>query len=575
MYFKFITIFIPCILFSPILVLSQESAPIYRYTDIIHPVVGKSGMVATQDQLATRVGLEILKKGGNAIDSAVAIGFALAVTLPRAGNLGGGGFMIIYLKSKRKMIAIDYREKAPLMAKARMFLDKNEEVNRFLKRESYLAIGVPGTVAGLELVLKKYGTMSLKKVIQPAIDLALKGFVVSHDFYHSIKAVSSKMKKFPASRKVFFKPNGSLYRPGETFKQKDLAFTLKKIAKQGKYAFYRGSIAKLIVKSMQKNGGIIDLKDLRLYRAKIRKPVAGVFRDHLIYSMPPPSSGGVHLIQMLNLLEKYPLRKYGHNSSKSIHLMAEAMKLAYADRSKFLGDPDFSGIPVKELTSKKYADHLRKKMDLYSATPSKNIFPGTPRFIYEGNETTHFSVVDAYGNAVSNTYTLNFSYGIKAVVEGTGILLNNQMDDFSAKPDTPNAYGLIGGHKNAIEPEKRMLSSMSPTMVFKDKKLFLVTGTPGGSRIITTVLQILLNTIEHEMNIAEAAYSPRIHHQWLPDILYIEKGINLDTITLLKQKGYKIEETYGMGSTQNILLDKGFLFGVSDPRKPGALTLGY
>ena len=551
---------------------------IYSYLDTIHPKIARKGMVSTQNRLASKIGLSILKKGGNAVDAAVAVGFSLAVTLPRAGNLGGGGFMLIYSAKDKNVIAIDYRETAPLRAHQDMFLDEDGKAVPEKSRSSYLAVGVPGTVAGLELALKKYGSMSMKEVIQPAIKLAERGFKVDYDLEHSLLAAKKSMQKYPASMKIFFKRSASPYRAGETLIQKDLAWSLRKIAQNGSYAFYRGIIANLITLDMKNHGGWITLKDLENYRPVIRKPVQGSYRGYNIFSMPPPSSGGIHLIQMLNLLEKYDIASLGSHSANTIHLMSEAMKLAYADRFRYLGDSDFVDVPVRELISKKYSDLLRNKINPEYVSPSKTISPGDLsriRKMNETNETTHFSIVDRFGNAVSNTYTLNFSYGMKAVVKGTGILLNNQMDDFTAKVNEYNAYGLRGGKKNMIEPQKRMLSSMSPTILLKDSKFFLATGSPGGSRIITTVLQIILNITDHKMNIAESSIAPRIHHQWFPDILLLEKGISIDTIQNLKKKGHKIKISFGMGSTQSIMKKNGLLFGFSDTRKPGALTIGY
>ncbi len=552
-----------------------QITPTYNYKETVHPILAKKGMVSTQNKLATYVGLNILKKGGNAIDAAVGVGFALAVTLPRAGNLGGGGFMLVYLASKKKVITIDYREKAPLKATRDMFLDKKGKPDSVKSRHSYSAVGVPGTVAGLTLALKKYGTMSLKEVIKPAIQLAKFGFPVDYDLAQSLRSVSKEMKKYPASRAIFFKKNGKPYSKGEILVQKSLASTLTKISKKGAFAFYEGLIAHLILLNMRQNGGLISLEDLKYYQPIIRKAVSGNYRGYEVFSMPPPSSGGIHLIQMLNILEGYDLASMKHNSAKSIHLLSEVMKRAYADRFKYLGDSDFVQVPMKELISKKYAEKLRLKINLNQITPSKVVFPGKPHQLNEGRETTHFSIVDRYGNAVSNTYTLNFSYGMKAVVRGTGILLNNQMDDFTAKVNAANAYGLIGGDKNSIEPQKRMLSSMSPTIVLKNGSFFLATGSPGGSRIITTVLQILLNVIDHNMNIAEATYATRVHHQWFPDILMFEKNSSFDTMEILRQKGHSIKIIHGMGSSQSILRNNNFLQGSSDLRKPGALTLGY
>ncbi len=554
--------------------LAQEK-PIYNSEDIFHPIIAKNGMVASQETLATQAGLQVLKEGGNAIDAAVTIGFTLAVTLPRAGNLGGGGFMLIHLAETNETIAIDYREKAPLTATKDMFLDANGEVDQQKSRFSYLAVGVPGTVAGLTMVLEKYGTISLERALQPAIELAENGFPVSQDLQDSLVFAKRRLQNNPASFEIFYKPNGENYRVGEILVQKDLANSLKLISKEGADAFYTGEIADLIAQEMAANGGLITKEDLAKYEPVIREPIKGNYRGYQIYSMPPPSSGGIHLVQMLNILEDFPIRDWGHNTAKTIHLMVETMKLAYADRSKFLGDPDFVDVPTNQLISKEYAEVLRDKIDTQWATPSQEIAPGNPYGISESNETTHYSVMDKEGNIVSNTYTLNFSYGTGLTVPGTGILLNNEMDDFSAKPGVPNAYGLIGGEFNAIEPEKRMLSSMTPTIVLKNGEPFLATGSPGGSRIITTTLQLIMNIIDHQMNIAEATNASRIHHQWEPDRLRVESSLNDDTIRLLRLMGHEIVEGNAMGSTQSIMKIDNIYHGASDPRRPNALTLGY
>jgi gamma-glutamyltranspeptidase/glutathione hydrolase len=483
--------------------------------------------------------------------------------------------VLVHLAEGNETIAIDYREKAPLAATRDMFLDENGEVDTDKSRFSYLAAGVPGTVAGLAMVLEKYGTISLAEALQPAIELAEKGIVVTEDFYQSLRFAQSYGRFTPASQAIFFKADGSLYQPGGILVQKDLARSLRLIAQFGTSAFYEGEIANQIVAAMEANKGLITHADLASYEPVIREPVQGTYRGYEVYAMSPPSSGGVHLIQMLNLLENFPLREWGHNTARTIHGMTETMKLAYADRSKYLGDPDFVPVPVEELISKEYSNQLLDQINLEQATPSSAISPGNPYAINESNDTTHYSIIDQAGNAVANTYTLNFSYGSGITVPGTGILLNNEMDDFSAKPGVPNAYGLLGGEFNAIKPEKRMLSSMTPTIVLKDGKPFLVTGSPGGSRIITTVLQVLLNVIDHEMNIAEATNAVRVHHQWYPDQLRVEAGLNGDTITLLTQKGHRVEVQGTMGSLQSVMSVDGRLYGASDPRRPSALTLGW
>ncbi|PHV61548.1 gamma-glutamyltransferase [Cyanobacterium aponinum] len=548
--------------------------PIYDTESIFHPVTARSGMVSSQEKLATQAGLEVLQQGGNAVDAAVTVGFALAVTLPRAGNIGGGGFMMIHFADDNQNIALDYREKAPLKATKNMFLDDKGEVDSNKSRFSHLAVGVPGTVAGLTFALEKYGTISLKRALQPAIELAEKGFPVTQDFYDSLLFSRPYLERNPASQEIYF-PNGNPPPIGSTFQQPQLAKTLKLIAKEGKKAFYEGEIARNIVQEMSKNGGLITLEDLMSYEPKIRQPIQGEYLGYQIYSMPPPSSGGVHLIQMLNILKGFDLKNLGHNTADTIHLMAETMKLAYADRSLYLGDPDFVDVPIQGLISQEYADFLREKIDKNQAIPSNKIKPNNPFNFRESHETTHYSIVDQYGNAVANTYTLNFSYGTGITVPNSGFLLNNEMDDFVAKPNTPNAYGLTGGEYNAIAPEKRMLSSMTPTIITKDGEVFLVTGSPGGSRIITTVLQIIINVLEFNLNIAEATVSPRFHHQWLPDELLLEKGINQDTRQILAKKGHNLKDSRAMGSTQSIMKQDKFLYGFSDPRRREALTLGF
>ncbi|MFQ5586942.1 MAG: gamma-glutamyltransferase, partial [Thermodesulfobacteriota bacterium] len=502
------------LLFTVATVAAQPA--IISQRDIYTPVEGKRGMVVAGEPVAARIGLDVLKRGGNAVDAAVTIGFVMAVTLPRAGNIGGGGFMLIYSAKTGEVIAVDYRERAPATAHRDMFLDGDGNVESSLSRFSHLSAGVPGTVAGLAVALERYGTISLAEALKPAIKLAKEGFLVTPELSSAIKSQAERLRKWPSTREVFFRPDGSFYEPGDLLVQRDLAKTLKAIARRGARAFYEGKVADLIVSEMKANGGLITKKDLRGYRPVVRQPVHGTYRGYDIYSMSPPSSGGVHIVQILNILEGYDVGSLGHNSAASIHLMSEAMKRAYADRSRYLGDPDFVDVPVEGLTSKGYAARLRGEIESRKASDSKDISPGLPPG-YESSETTHFSVVDGEGNAVSNTYTINFSFGSGIVVEGAGFLLNNEMDDFSAKPGVPNAYGLIGGTANAIGPRKRMLSSMSPTIVLKEGKPFIVTGSPGGSRIITTTLQVIMNVIDHGMNIQEAVNAARVHHQWLPD----------------------------------------------------------
>ena len=544
--------------------------PIVEYNSINHPVIDDKGMVVSQRMIASEVGAEILKKGGNAVDAAVATGLALAVVLPRAGNLGGGGFMVVYLKEEDKTIAIDYREKAPSAATRDLFLDENGDYDRKKAQFSLLSAGVPGSVAGFHHALTNYGTLSWQEVLEPAIRLAEKGFVIPHDLANTLasKRYRERLSSNPAAAKVFFKEDKSLYSAGEILIQKDLASTLKELSKNGPDAFYSGKIAQLIVEEMERNGGLITLEDLKNYNVAERQPLVGSYKGYEIVSMPPSSSGGTHLIQMLNMLEEFPVKEMGFGSADTIHILAEVMKRAYADRSKYLGDSDFYKVP-SSLTSKKYAISLNKDISLDKVTPSEDVSPGDP-YPYESPDTTHFSVMDSYGNAVSNTYTLNFSYGSGLMIPGTGMLINNEMDDFSSKPGTPNGYGLLGSEANAIEGNKRPLSSMTPTIIFKDQKPYMVFGSPGGSRIITTVLQVALNVMEHEMNIAQAVHSPRIHHQWLPEVLMIEQGFGSDTEKLLESKGYRLYPSSTMGSVQAIVKEGKYFYGSADPRRPSA-----
>ena len=553
---------------------SQSAANRYDSSnDIFHPVYGKNGMVASEQGLATQVGLDILKQGGNAIDAAVAVGFALAVVLPNAGNIGGGGFMVLHDDKTGKDVAIDFREIAPAKASRDMYLDNQGNVIDGKSLFTHDASGVPGTVAGMEYALKKWGTMPLSKVLEPAIKLADKGFIVSDVLAQTLKEEKSTLGKWSSSKAIFFK-NGEPLKSGDLLVQKDLAKSLRLIAKQGAKAFYQGEIATKIAKEMQSHGGTMTLEDLKAYKVVERQPIIGDYRGYKVVTMPPPSSGGVHLIEILNMLEHYPIKEDGVNSAKNIHHMAESMKLAYADRSEYLGDPDFVKIPVTGLTSKAYANELVKTIDDNKARLSSTIKPGKPQ-PYESDQTTHFSVMDKAGNAVAVTYTLNLNFGSGIVAEGTGILLNNEMDDFSVKPGVPNAFGLVGGTANAIEAKKRPLSSMTPTIVMKNNKPWLVTGSPGGARIITTVLQSVVNTIDHEMNPAEAIITPRVHHQWLPDELRVEEGISPDTIKLLQDKGHKVVTKAPMGRIQIIQADDSGFYGYSDPRNPDGKTLGF
>ncbi|HAC6515756.1 gamma-glutamyltransferase [Salmonella enterica] len=542
--------------------------------DVFHPVRATQGMVASVDVMATQVGVDILKQGGNAVDAAVAVGYALAVTHPQAGNLGGGGFMLLRTKDGATT-AIDFREMAPAGATRDMFLDKQGNPDSKKSLTSPLASGTPGTVAGLSLALEKYGSLPLNSVVRPAIKLAQEGFIVNDALADDLKTYGSEVLPHHENSKAIFWKDGEPLKKGDKLVQQDLANSLTMIAENGPDAFYKGDIARQIAQQMQQNGGLITTDDLAAYQAVERTPVSGEYRGYQIFSMPPPSSGGIHIVQILNILENFDMNKYGFGSADAIQIMAEAEKYAYADRSEYLGDPDFVNVPWQALTSKTYAKSIAGQIDINKAKPSSEIRPGklAP---YESDQTTHFSVVDKDGNAVAVTYTLNTTFGTGIVAGNTGILLNNQMDDFSAKPGVPNVYGLVGGEANAVGPKKRPLSSMSPTIVVKDGKTWLVTGSPGGSRIITTVLQMVVNTIDFGMNVAEATNAPRFHHQWLPDELRVEKGFSPDTLKLLEQKGQKVALKEAMGSTQSIMVGPdGELYGASDPRSVDDLTAGY
>lgn len=533
-------------------------------------------MVVAQEAMAARIGVDILRRGGNAVDAAVAVAFALAVTLPRAGNLGGGGFMLIYLAKEKRTVAIDYRETAPGATERDVFLNEAGEAVPAKSRDTGLAVGVPGTVAGLSLALRNYGSgrFSMAELVAPAVKLARFGIDIEDDLADSLPLAQGRLQRWPLAARIFLHADGTALQRGERLVQSDLASVIEAIGREGETAFYEGPIAEKIVASVRAAGGRMTLDDLKSYRAVERAPLRGTYRGHEIVAMPPPSSGGVHIIELLNVLEGFPLAAQGAGSVAAIHVMAEAMKLAYADRAEYLGDPDYVQVPVKGLISKAYAQRLRAEISLKRARPADEIKPLDP-WPYESNETTHFSIVDEQGNAVANTYTLNFSYGLGLVAEGTGILLNNELDDFAAKPGAPNAYGLVGGAANAPGPRKRPLSSMSPTMVFRNGELELVTGSPGGSRIITIVAEIILDMIDFGMNIAEATEAVRIHDQWLPDELQVERGLSPDTIRLLEALGHNVVVRSAWGSAQSIFRAGGVLMGAADPRQRGTLAAGY
>jgi gamma-glutamyltranspeptidase/glutathione hydrolase len=530
---------------------------------------GANGLVLSSHRLADAVGRSVLDSGGNAVDAAVAVGYALAVVLPAAGNVGGGGFAIIHNAGK-ETAAIDFREKAPLAATRDMYLDKDGNVIPEASTIGYKAAGVPGTVAGLNAMLAKYGTKPLAEIIAPSIKLAEEGFETNEFGASTMADYAGRFARFESSKKYFLKPDGSTYKEGELFVQKDLAEVLKRIAAGGDEGFYKGTTAKLIADDMARNGGLITLKDLEEYRVAWRAPISGKYRGYDIISMSPPSSGGTHLLQILNVMSYADIGALGFASSETLHIMAEAMRYAYADRSEYMGDPDFVKVPVETLTSMEYAKSIYDKIAVSEkATPSSEVKPGLSE-IKEGKNTTHYSIVDKNGNAVSVTYTINDWYGSGAAVMGAGFLLNNEMDDFAAKAGVPNIYGLVGSDANCIAPGKRPLSSMSPSLVLKDGKVFIVAGSPGGSRIITTTLQVLSNVIDHGMNISEAVEAPRVHMQWLPDELRVEPfGVVKDVSDKLTGMGYKVSVQEPMGDVNAILIDPetGAVYGSHDPRR--------
>jgi gamma-glutamyltranspeptidase/glutathione hydrolase len=546
-----------------------SDAPIIDYQNRYLPTYGRVGMVVSPEALAGEIGLEILKQGGNAVDAAVATGFALAVTLPRAGNIGGGGFMLIHLAETNEQIFIDYRETAPAAATPEMFLKEDGSVDQAKAYFSHQAAGVPGTVAGLIHAQERYGKLTLKQVIQPAIDLAEKGFETSLALHMSLSARAERLAGNAEAKRIYLQDAETAPVPGTLLKQSDLASTLKRIRDKGADGFYKGETAALIAEDMAANDGLITTEDLANYRALERPPVRGTFRDFEIVSVAPPSSGGVHILQMLNILEPYPLESYGHNSAAYLHRVIESMKLAYADRSRYMGDPDQTVIPTKALISKEYAAERRKLIDADRAKTAEEVGPGNP-VPAESPDTTHYSVADAEGNVVANTYTLNFSFGSHIVVPGTGILLNNEMDDFAAKAGDANAYGLVQGEANTIAPGRRPLSSMTPTIVFKDGQPWLAAGSPGGSLIITTVLQTLLNAMVFDMNIAAAVAAPRVHNQWMPDRTLVEPGISVDTQRILEGWGHSLTPTRRtIGRSNSLMIDEGWLQGFADMRRPG------
>ena len=543
-------------------------------SDAIHAVVAEHGMVVAQEKIAARLGADVLRRGGNAVDAAVATGFAMAVTYPRAGNIGGGGFMIIYSAERQADVAIDYRETAPGAMTRDIFLGLDGKPDSAKSRDSALGIGVPGTVAGLTLALEKYGSgkFTVADLLKPAIDLARNGIVLTDDNADTLPDWYRRLARWPASAKIFSRPDGTSLREGDTLVQTDLAATLSAIATQGRRGFYQGPVAEKLAAGIRDAGGMMTTEDLKSYQAVIRAPLRGSYRGYDILAMPQPSSGGVVLLETLNILEGFPMREMQQGSAPSLHVMIEAMKRGYADRARYLGDPAFVNAPVATLISKDYAARQRASIDPDRATPWTDTLSATPP--REGGNTTHFSVVDSRGNAVSNTYTLNFSYGVGLVAEGTGVLLNNELDDFTAAPGASNAFGLVGFEANLPGPGKRPLSSMSPTIVLKDGKPVLVTGSPGGSRIISTVLQVIVNVIDYGMDVAAAVAAPRLHHQWLPDEVRIERGFADDTLAALRAKGHRVVEPMGQTSANSIAVTPTGLRGAPDPRSRGAEAAG-
>jgi gamma-glutamyltranspeptidase/glutathione hydrolase len=538
-------------------------------------------MVVSTSFYASKVGVDILKKGGNAIDAAVAVGFALAVTYPSAGNLGGGGFMVIHL-ADGKNISIDFREKAPLSAHRNMYLNEAGEFVPELSQQGTTSAGVPGSVAGLICALENYGKMSLAEVIQPAIDLAKNGWRLERRDSIYFSNTIPLFSKYPSSMKIFTK-DGVPYSTGNLFTQPELAWTLEQIKENGRDGFYKGKVAELLVEQVTSLGGYITLEDLEKYQPVEREPILGTYRGYKIISMPPPSAGGIALVQMLNILENFDLKKDSWGSANYIHHLAETMKYVYADRTYHLGDTDFYPVPKDQLISKEYAKTIFDKIEKEKnkAFPSSEIKSFEVEQVYESTETTHYSVYDSYGNAVSTTTTINSSFGSGIVVEGAGFLLNNEMDDFSGKPGVTNQFGLLGKEANSIQPEKRMLSSMTPTIILKDSKPYIIIGSPGGSQIITTVLQVVLNCIDFDMNIREAIEAPRIHHQWMPDSIFYEMGSLTEAVKKeLTDMDYHFwdldAESRIIGIAEGIMIDQKskIIYGASDPRG-GGLAVGY
>lgn len=536
------------------------------------PVRAQHAMVATREAHATDIGVAVLEAGGNAIDAAVAVGFALAVTHPSAGNLGGGGFLLARFADGRTAF-IDFRERAPERASRNMYIGPDGKATAD-SLVGYRASGVPGTVRGFEFAHHKYGRKAWRELVEPAVELAAHGFPVSYGLAGSLRSIhtSERLSRFAESRRIFLK-DGKFFEAGERLIQPELARTLTRIRDRSAKDFYEGETAELLAADMKEHGGLITLDDLKNYKAIERAPLTGIYRGYGLVTAPPPSSGGVGILQMLGVLEGSGYEKSGAGSAATVHFMAETMRRYFADRSEYMGDPDFYRVPVSGLLNPRYIAGLRQSIDRAHATPSAMLHPGKPAG-YESSDTTHYSIVDAEGNAVAVTYTLNDSYGSGVTAAKLGFLLNNEMDDFAAKPGEANAYGLVQGEANAIQPRKTPLSSMTPTIVVRDGKLYLVVGSPGGPTIINTVLEVITNVIDFGMNVADAVDAPRLHHQWMPDVLKLERGFSPDTVAVLKARGHTVEIDNGQGEVAAVRVSDGWLEGSADPRTEGTAK-GY
>src|SRR4029079_12117634 len=555
---------------------AQELRRLYSPPDLatVHAVSAEHGLVVAQEKIAAQFGADFLREGGKGVDAAVATGFALAVTYPRAGNIGGGGFMVIHSAERDEDVAIDYRETAPSAATRDMYLGADGKPDADKSRDSALGIGVAGTVAGMALALEKYGSgkFTLAQIVKPAIELARNGFIVADDVADTLPDMYRRMARWPNSARSFSRADGAPLHDGDRLTQPDLAATLSAIAEQGPRGFYEGPVAEKLAKAVTAAGGIMTADDLKSYQAVIRAPVRGNYRGYDIVSMPLPSSGGTVLVETLNILEGFAMSDLKQGTAPSLHVMIEAMKRAYADRARYLGDPAFVNAPTQSLLAKDYAAKQRASIDPARATAAADVLQIAPP--REGSNTTHYSVVDSHGNAVSNTYTLNFPYGVGLVADGTGVLLNNELDDFTAAPGASNAFGLVVCEPNLPAPAKRPLSSMSPTIVLKDGKPVLVTGTPGGSRIISAVLQIVVNVLDYKMDVAAAVAAPRIHHQWMPDEVRAERGFPAEVLDELRAKGHQVIEPLGQTSANSIAVTPNGLLGAPDPRTRGAEAAG-